>query len=561
MFRERTTRVVAIVILASAVAWVIYVVRSGSSDDPGWRPVATVGGHVIPEARYTKEYVARLLATGRNDEPVERYAQLDNLIQLRLLAEEARRRGLDRGPEYEEHVERHRLLAAGNAYFMQEYAATLPPLTESEIREAYRRTQDKVVLRQLFFRDQRQAELAARLLREGEDFVDLANEIFDTPTWDSSAGMLGTAGYWDLDDAVAEAAFALGAGEISEPVRSRFGWHVLRLENRIVNPLLIEEDFQMRRKRIEGRYRIRRNRLGGDRWIRGFMEGLNPVVDTMAARLVVEALASIVGGKKVGTEVRVSRAEVDDVRNDLEPGTPLVRFEMDGEEHTFTAGDFVRWLPELPVEEIRSRPMASVGRALRNEALGLKGIAEGLDRDPWAAEAVEFQTDRFLADSLTGILRASRSVIPTDDDIARAFDRLNLGAIREATGDWWAVPFTSFSGADSALQAIKAGKRAPESYAGFERVEGGDLLATDLGGHLRRMPLATAAVVCLADGSCHVAEIDDRTITRTTLDEKREDLRNLLMRILPVERLTDSLFGATDISVDTTLFNQMMEHR
>jgi hypothetical protein len=391
--------------------------------------------------------------------------------------------------------------------------------------------------------------------------VDLANEVFETPAWDSSAGMLGVASYWDLDDAVAEVAFDLGPMEISDPVRSRYGWHVLRLENRIVNPLLIEEDFQMRRAGVEGRERIRRNRLGGDRWVRDFMEGLEPRVDTTAARLVVEALASVVGEKKPVPQVQITQGEIDEVRRGLEPGTPLVTYTMDDEERTFTAGDFVRWLPELPYEEVRDRPMAAVGRALRNQALGLKGLAEGLDREPSSAAAVGFAADRFLADTLRGWLRANERVEPTSEDLARAFNRLGLGAIREATGAWWSVPFPTHTEAEAALRAIRAGDRTPESFSGFERVEDGNLLKEELGWHLRRMTVGVPFVACLEDGSCVVARTDALDIVRTTLDEKRDELRAMLSRILPEERLTDSLFEVSRVRVDTALFRQMMDLR
>jgi parvulin-like peptidyl-prolyl isomerase len=562
MLSDRSKRFVALLVLAGIAAVVVYVIRGGPrAGDDDRIPVATVGDHPITKARFTKEYVGRLMATGRNDTPTERWAQLDNLIQVRLLAEEARRRGLDAGPEFEELVERHRLMAAGNAYFMREYAEQLPPLTEQEVREAYRKSHERVVLRHLVFKDRRQAEVAVELLRGGEDFVDLANEVFDTPAWDSSAGMLGVASYWDLDDAVAEVAFDLGPREISDPVRSRYGWHVLRLENRIVNPLLIEEDFQTRRAGVEGRERIRRNRLGGDRWVRDFMESLDARVDTTAARLVVDALASVVGGEKVVPQVQITRSEIDEVRRGLEPGTPLVTYTMDGQERTFTAGDFVRWLPELPYEEVRDRPMAAVGRALRNEALGLKGLSDGLDREPTAVEAVGFAADRFLADTLRGWLRANERVEPTSEDIARAFGRLGLGAIREATGDWWSVPFPSHAEAEAALHAIRDGGRAPESFAGFERVEDGDLLKEELGWHLRRMTVGVPFVACLEDGSCVVARADDLDVVRATLDEKHDDLRAMLARILPEERLTDSLFGVSRVRVDTALFRQLMELR
>jgi len=133
--------------------------------------------------------------------------------------------------------------------------------------------------------------------------------------------------------------------------------------------------------------------------------------------------------------------------------------------------------------------------------------------------------------------------------------------LSEATGDWWSIPFPTYAAAQHAQRAISAGERSPESWPGFESVSGGDLLASELGSHLRRMPLAEPLVVCTADGTCSVARIDERTLVRITIDEKREELRSLLTRILPEERLTDSLFAIADVQVDTTLFRQLMERK
>ncbi|MFH1136018.1 MAG: SurA N-terminal domain-containing protein [Pseudomonadota bacterium] len=75
------------------------------------------------------------------------------------------------------------------------------------------------------------AEEVLAKAREGADFGALAQENSEDPT--SSAG--GDLGWFGRDQMVkpfSEAAFALKKGEISEPVRSEFGYHIIMLDDR-----------------------------------------------------------------------------------------------------------------------------------------------------------------------------------------------------------------------------------------------------------------------------------------------------------------------------------------
>jgi peptidyl-prolyl cis-trans isomerase D len=66
---------------------------------------------------------------------------------------------------------------------------------------------------------------------EGEDFGELA-EIFSQGPSGKDGGDLGFFGRGVMDSAFEAGAFALQEGEISTPVRSSFGWHIIKLEER-----------------------------------------------------------------------------------------------------------------------------------------------------------------------------------------------------------------------------------------------------------------------------------------------------------------------------------------
>jgi len=68
-----------------------------------------------------------------------------------------------------------------------------------------------------------------KMAREGKDFAELAKKYSEGPTRDRG-GYLGTFKRKAMVRPFADKAFSMKAGEISEPVRTRFGWHIIKVE-------------------------------------------------------------------------------------------------------------------------------------------------------------------------------------------------------------------------------------------------------------------------------------------------------------------------------------------
>ena len=74
-----------------------------------------------------------------------------------------------------------------------------------------------------------EADSLFNLLLTGSDFEQLAIENSDDRASGAKGGLLGTTQRGDLVPEYEEVAFGLEEGEISSPVRSRFGYHIIRL--------------------------------------------------------------------------------------------------------------------------------------------------------------------------------------------------------------------------------------------------------------------------------------------------------------------------------------------
>ena len=79
-------------------------------------------------------------------------------------------------------------------------------------------------------------DLLYQRLNKGEDFASLAETYSDDPGSAKNGGSLGEFGRGQMVPEFEKAAFALKVGEISKPVRSDFGWHIIRCDSIIGGP-------------------------------------------------------------------------------------------------------------------------------------------------------------------------------------------------------------------------------------------------------------------------------------------------------------------------------------
>lgn len=97
--------------------------------------------------------------------------------------------------------------------------------------------EEEVNARHILVEDEAQAKAVAERLKKGEDFAKVAAELSKDPGSGKEGGSLG----WFTKDRMvpefAEVAFKLAKGQVSDPVKSQFGWHVIKLEDKRNKPL------------------------------------------------------------------------------------------------------------------------------------------------------------------------------------------------------------------------------------------------------------------------------------------------------------------------------------
>ena len=520
--------------------------------------LATADGLPINEYRYKVTYVDYLIRTGKNDTPRNRAMHLDNLIDTYLMGQEGKRRGYEADSSYIVHMQLERKKALGGRFYETGFLDSLARPSDTDVREAFVRQNEKVVIRHLLYPDEQEARQAFSNLQEGAHFIDLANLAYKTESYDSTAGYLGVTTYWQLDDNFAEAAFTLQPGEYSPPVRSRYGWHIILVEDRVFSPIITESEFQTRRSGVENRVWTRKVRLEGDQYVRTFMEGLNVQVNREALLALQQAVKDRLdaAGFNPDQTPHLTNEEIGFVSYPIQPGLILATYELEGQTYEFTAADYIFWLETLPAQEVYHRIGRSLGRALRNEAFALQAEILGLENDPWFRESLRHARAVYLADRVQREAINSYQGEPTEKQIQDAATMMKLLSVKSTAASLWFIEHDSFQDADSAKASIDDQRQEPTDFPSYTEYDNVDYRTlSNLWPFIDKAPL-NQTVVLGAGSRWYVLHVQSREVERNTLDDVRDEVVPRLKKQLPIIDLVQSLRSVRDVEVDTVAFEQ-----
>jgi EpsD family peptidyl-prolyl cis-trans isomerase len=207
--------------------------------------LATVNGHKI-----TTEDVNAFLRQIRPNQPITyemlppetRQDVINGVIEMELLAEEARKAGLEKDPEFQKELARAKKRLLINRYVKKQMDSTV--VSDSEAKEYYQKHPEKFTVpeqvraRHILVKEEKKAREIIEALKglKGEElkkrFIELAKKESTGPTG-PKGGDLGYFGKEQMVLPFSKAAFALKKGEVTaEPVKTQFGWHVIYLEDR-----------------------------------------------------------------------------------------------------------------------------------------------------------------------------------------------------------------------------------------------------------------------------------------------------------------------------------------
>jgi peptidyl-prolyl cis-trans isomerase C len=215
--------------------------------------VFTAGGETMTRTQFER-LLANLPQQVRTQAatPEGKRQLADKLADMRILAQEARSRGLQSTPDVASQLKMQEDSLLANAMY-QHLVQTAKP-SEADLKASYEARKaefEQVKVRHILVRvqgsrlplrkDQKEltdaeALAKAKALRErivkGEDFVAVAKAESDDTATGAKGGDLGTLSHGHVIPEFEQAVFALTPGQISEPVKTQFGYHLIQVQER-----------------------------------------------------------------------------------------------------------------------------------------------------------------------------------------------------------------------------------------------------------------------------------------------------------------------------------------
>lgn len=207
------------------------------SFEPSDAVVARVNGDEITEAHLAAaaQEVGERLQQMASDAERRDYL-LTLVIDMRILANAARNEGLGDVEGFDERVE----LATDRLLMQTLLERATADVSEEDLQafydDAVSRAQDtgggeELRARHILVATEDEAKAVVERVEGGEDFAEVAKTESTGPSG-PNGGDLGYFGRGQMVPAFEEAAYALQPGEISAPVQTQFGWHVIKVEDR-----------------------------------------------------------------------------------------------------------------------------------------------------------------------------------------------------------------------------------------------------------------------------------------------------------------------------------------
>lgn len=218
--------------LALAGTTLLLFVPRASAED---KTVATINGKPVTDADLAIAEGEIGADMGTMPAAQKRMSLLEFLIDNQLFAEAAEGEKLSQGPEFEQRLNYLRRRALRELYFEKVIKTSV---SDADARKLYDeqvakiKPEEEVSARHILVDSEDKAKELKEKIKGGADFATVAKENSKDPGSKDDGGNLGYFGHGQMVPEFEDVVFKLAKGEVSDPVKTQFGWHLIKIEDK-----------------------------------------------------------------------------------------------------------------------------------------------------------------------------------------------------------------------------------------------------------------------------------------------------------------------------------------
>ena len=194
--------------------------------------VAVINGQAVSKTMYDFHVQRRTNGHPELVKPPQRKMLVGELVEMTLLAQDAKKQGVDQQPEVKARIEglRRAILAQAMVQHLKD------SISAEDVQKQYDSRYGgpgelQYKARHILVDSKEKAEAIIKKLENGADFAELAKKESNGPS-SRKGGDLGWFSPGQMVEPFSKAVEGMKKGEFTkEPVKTRFGWHVIQLEN------------------------------------------------------------------------------------------------------------------------------------------------------------------------------------------------------------------------------------------------------------------------------------------------------------------------------------------
>ncbi len=330
-----------------------------------------------------------------------RESQLNYLVHEKMYLIAAEKSNLEKDPVVRKRLNYIRKNETVKAFIKDKFLDNVT-ISNEEILQKLAWFDKKVHVQHLFAPDSAAAQDIEKRLKSGETFHQIAEDIYTDKNLKESGGDLGYVGFGDMDASLEDSVFDMRPGEVSGPVRSAFGYHIMKVLDIKESDTLASAGLQMK---VQAVTEVLKNRKA-DKIVRRYLEQLSGhqkiKVNNRVLDVLVRATCRALGAKYARPSVLIppiNNSEIKSIQLGVEDVKDQVLVEFGDKK--ITVADFLERLKEMPpfhrpYLKTRKRMIQAIIDNIRTDLLLAEAQKEGFVNHQDVRANISRNSDEYL---------------------------------------------------------------------------------------------------------------------------------------------------------------------